>query len=173
MITQLTGEAIAWIYIFRLQVMLGTLYSMIKDPEFTKIFFFLLAYLLRQNSKISPMILSPALPLRPNSSGYLSGSVCETWSPRLGGLGDPGPAGLDAQLTQGWRWGRAWGPGPEAAASWDLSPLSQNWDLGGWTLSLGTLHIRVRTENKMYLVEICRTLTNLTVTGHRDKGSDT
>ena len=41
--------------------MLGTLYSMIKDPEFTKNFFFLLAYILRQNSKISPMILSPAL----------------------------------------------------------------------------------------------------------------
>ena len=34
---------------------------------------------------------------------------------------------------------RMWEPGPEGDANWDLPPLSQDWDLEGWKLCLGTL----------------------------------
>ena len=46
---------------------------------------------------------------------------------------------LGAWFPQWWQLGRAWGPGPEEATSWDLSSVSQDQDLGRGELCLGTL----------------------------------
>ena len=99
----------------------------------------------------------PSLSLPPNSSGLRrtqSAWVLSTWLPPW------------------WQLARAWGPGPEGTASWDLPALSQDLDLGGWKLSLGTLPFHVRTENDIHLVEIYRNIITWPWPDHRNKGSD-
>ena len=87
--------------------------------------------------------------------------------------GDWGPVELDAWLPQAWQVGRMWVPGPEGAANWDLPPLSQGWNLGGWKMYLGTLFFLVRTENNIHLVEIYRNVIIWPWPNLKNKASDT
>ena len=108
----------------------------------------------------------------------LAAVVCMRQSVRPGlpiwmAWGDWGPLGLDAWLPQGWQLGRIWEPGPKGAANWDLPPLSQDWDLGGLKLCLGTLPFLVRTENNIHLVEIFRNIVTWPWPDLENKGSDT
>ena len=86
-----------------------------------------------------------SLPLQANGSGCLSGS--QSVGPcllgpclcRVAGLRSLGTSCvLGAWLPQWWWLDKVWGLGPEGTANWALPPLSQDLDLGGWGLSLGT-----------------------------------
>ena len=72
-----------------------------------------------------------SLSLRPTSSGQLSGSQSvRPGLPIWAAWGDWRPVRKDAWLS-GMTAGQDVGTWPEGAANWDLSPLSQDWDLGG------------------------------------------
>ena len=87
----------------------------------------------------------------PQSSRALA-KVTHCWAPSVGPHPSPipiwvvcgagAPVGLSFWLPHRWQWVRVWEPGPEGAANWDLPPLSQGQDPGGWKLDLETCQNR-------------------------------
>ena len=87
----------------------------------------------------------PSPPWPPNDHSRLCIMRSEGPAPLCGRSEEPEgqlPLGrlAPSAKTAGWKW-------PWGAASWDLPPLSQDLDLRGWKLCLGTLHFLVRIES--------------------------